>query len=251
MSPFREVPHVPLGPLEVGLAQAAERAVRRLPSGGRVVTTPSDGMLRLDAGRGALGTAGLLAVAATAFAAWVSGWRPTRVENLAGAVPLVVFAGLSLAAVFRALDRTGSMVVQRGEVIGKRAGSILRSLAGLEAHAHRAVIDPRSIRWLRRVLAAAADPEIAPWIPRDVVGRAELLLAREIAAFQGTAFAGRAGARGEVAALLAAATQHLDDASPARADLAALECGPRDFMRRGPGAPRSFAGRYEHDDRVR
>jgi hypothetical protein len=195
MSPFREVPNVALGPLDVGLARAANRASRRLPCGGRVVTVPFDPAdRRRHAGRGALGTGGLLVVVSTAFAAWSSGWRLASVENLASAVPLVVFAGFSLAAVLRAVDRSGPPVVRRGDVIGRRAGSILRSLAGLEAHAHRASVDPRSIRWLRRVLAATTDPEIAPWIPADVRGRAELLLAREIAAYQGAAFAARPAA---------------------------------------------------------
>jgi len=183
-----------------------------------------------------LGSAGMVATIATALVAWSVGWRPATIDRFAAALPMIALGGLSLAAVLRSVDRASPVLVRRGDIVGRRARGVLVSLAGLEAHAHRAFVDPRSIHWLRRVLVAAADPEIAPWIPIDVRGRAELLLAREIAVYQGTAFTHRAAARGEVATLLVAASEHLDDASPARADLAALEAGPSTPNHRPPRA---------------
>jgi hypothetical protein len=242
-SPFREAPHLELGPLDVGLGAAARRAVIRLPRGGRVVVVRA---ASADAARGgALGSAGLLFTGVTAFIAILEGFRPASADHLVAAVPLVVLAGVSLAAILRALDRAGGGVVRPGDVIGARAASVLRSLAGLEEHAHRALVDPRSIHWLRRVLVAAEDPEIAPWIPADVRGRAELLLAREIAAYRRAAFAGRIAGRGEITALLAAASEHLDDASPARADLAAIasDSRPASRKRRAPFASLALPSR--------
>jgi hypothetical protein len=229
MSPFREAPLVELGPLQVGLAVAADRAHRRLPRGGRLVTPMRDGEgARLSAGharRGAIGSGGLVLLAA-AVLAWAKGVRPPDLPLIPAVALAVLMGGLSLALVLRAIDRGEVAVVREGDVIRQRASSVLHSLAGLETHADRAFADPRSIHWLRRVLTAAADADIEPWIPADVRGRAELLLAREIAAYQGHALADRRAVREEIAGLLTAATSHLDDASPARSDLAALEQSP-------------------------
>jgi hypothetical protein len=224
MSPFREAPRVELGPLLVGLEAAANRAAVRLPSGGRLVAHGPDGASARSTG--VLGSAGLLLVGATALVAWGTGWQPSSIADLAASAPVVVFGGLSLAAVFRATDRAVGAFVRPGEVVGKKARAILRRLGRLEVHAYRGCVDPGRVSALRRALAAAVDPEVASWIPADVRGRAELLLAREIAATSGPAWTARAlrreGARLEVLSLLAAAAAHLDDDTPARADLAAL-----------------------------
>jgi len=232
MSPFREAPEVELGPLEVGLEVAVTRATARLPSGGRLVAGPP--VPSAARRSGALGSAGLLLVGATALVAWSTGWQPGSIAELAASVPVVVFGGLSLAAVFSAVDRlghrggsrspqssTGALVV-RGELVSRRARAVLRRLARIEAQARRGRADPSRAAALRRALAAAAAADIVPWIPADVRGRAELLLAREIAATGGCSWRARTAARGEVRALLAAAAEHLDDGAPARADLAAL-----------------------------
>jgi hypothetical protein len=158
-------------------------------------------------------------------------------------VPVVVFGGLSLAAVFRAVDRTAGAFARRGELVGRKARAVLRRLARLEAQARRGRVDPGRTFALRRALASTADPEIAPWFPADVRGRAELLLAREIAAAGGPAWPARAAARREVRALLTSAIQHLDDATPARADLAALARAPARRAERGrfAAAPEELA----------
>jgi hypothetical protein len=224
MSPFREAPRVELGPLQVGLELAANRAATRLPSGGRLVAARSDRGTAHNTG--ALGSAGLLLVCVTALIAWGTGWQPASIADLAASAPVVVFGGLSLAAVFRAKDGAMGAFVRPGEVVGRKARAVLRRLARLEVHARRGLVDPGRISALRSALASASDPEIAPWIPGDVCGRAELLLAREIAATSGPAWRARAAARLDVRALLAAAAEHLDDDTPARADLAAMEQPP-------------------------
>jgi hypothetical protein len=264
MSPFREAPQVELGPPEVGLEVAASRATMRLPRGGRLVAAPP---ALGDARRsGALGSAGLLLVSVIALVAWSTGWQPSSIAELAATVPVVVFGGLSLAVVFSAVDRlghgrgrrstqssTGALVV-RGEVVGRKARDVLRRLARIEAHARRRRPDPGRASALRLALTATADPDILPWIPADVRGRAELLLAREIAATGGPSWQARSGARREVRALLTAAAAHLDDGSPARADLAVLgtpparRVAPRDDLAEEtfeePLRPRFEAGRW-------
>jgi hypothetical protein len=222
MSPFREVPWVELGPLEVGLAAAAKRAAARLPRGGRLLT--ASGAANGAYGSGALGSAGLVLVGATALAAMGTGWQLATIGDLAASVPVVVFGGLSLAAVFRASDRGARASARSGEVVGKKAGAVLRRLGRLEVHARSGRADPGRISALRRALATASDDaEISPWIPADVRGRAELLLAREIAASGGPSWPRRATSRREVRALLEAATRHLDEDAPARADLDVLD----------------------------
>ncbi len=225
-----------LGPPEVGLAVAATRATTRLPRGGRLVAAPpAPGDARRS---GALGSAGVLLVFTVALVAWSTGWQPASITELAATVPVVAFGGLSLAVVLSAVDRMGQgrgrrsaqsaagALVVRGEVVGRKARDLLRLLARIETHARRRRPDPGRASALRRALATAAGPDIVPWIPADVRGRAELLLAREIAATGGPSWQARRGARREVRALLAAAAEHLDDGAPARADLAALGGSP-------------------------
>ena len=175
-------------------------------------------------------------VGATALVAWATGWQPASVADLAASVPVVVFGGISLAAVFRAIDRTGFTLVRRGEIVGRKARAVLHRLARLEAIARRGRVDLARASALHRALAAASDPEIAPWIPADVRGRAELLLARVIVVTSGPVAArGRRGV-GEVRALLERAAEHLDDAAPARADLAEIARIPERASRSSQGA---------------
>src|ERR1700679_3922725 len=75
MSPFRHVLEVELGPLTVGLEEAACRAIVRLPRGGRVLSSRSGGLAAHVTG--AIGSAGVLAVSAAAAMAWATGWHPS------------------------------------------------------------------------------------------------------------------------------------------------------------------------------
>jgi hypothetical protein len=108
----------------------------------------------------------------------------------------------------------------RSTVVCARARPVLRRLIRLAALLRRGRLARDHEGALRRALAAAGEPDLAPWIPADVRGRAQLLLARAVAAAQPTL---PAQARREVRSLLTAAASHLDDAAPAVADLAAVD----------------------------
>ncbi|WP_438017968.1 hypothetical protein WMF18_02275 [Sorangium sp. So ce315] len=234
MSPFREPPGIELGPLEVGLGRAARRAMAGLiPSGGRLIAP--DGYARILHGEdgpwrgrshaaGALGSLGLVLVAGCAFVAATGGWELRGAGATAATVALVIAGGLSLAAVLRALDAPRERLTVRGAVVGRAARRALRRALRLARHAARAPerFGPRRVTALRRTLAMLADPLIADWIPADVRGRAELLLARAIAASVGARWARDAGVRAEVRGLLLAAADHLSEPTPARLDLLVL-----------------------------
>ncbi|XXX77861.1 hypothetical protein WMF30_03675 [Sorangium sp. So ce134] len=234
MSPFREPPGVELGPLEVGLGRAARRAmVGLIPSGGRLIAP--DGYARLVQGKvgafrsrahaaGALGSLGLLLVAACGFVAATGGFRLHGAGATAATVALVIAGGLSLAAVLRALDAPRERLTVRGAVVGRAARRALRRALRLARYAARAPerFGPRRVTALRRTLSMLADPLIADWIPADVRGRAELLLARAIAASAGARWTRDASVRTEVRSLLLAAAEHLIEPTPARLDLLAL-----------------------------
>ncbi|KYF88545.1 hypothetical protein BE20_22715 [Sorangium cellulosum] len=234
VSPFREPPGVELGPLEVGLGRAARRAmVGLIPSGGRLIAP--DGYARLIQGEGgsfrwrshaagALGSLGLLLVAACAFVAATGGFKLSGVGATAATVALVIAGGLSLAAVLRALDAPRERLTVRGAVVGRAARRALRSALRLARQAARAPerFGPRRVAALRRTLSMLADPLIADWIPADVRGRAELLLARAIAASAGARWTRDAGVRDEVRSLLRSAADHLIEPTPARLDLLTL-----------------------------
>ncbi|WP_437999088.1 hypothetical protein WMF26_03040 [Sorangium sp. So ce185] len=262
MSPFREPPGVELGPLEVGLGRAARRAmVGLIPSGGRLIAP--DGYARLIQGEGgsfrwrshaagALGSLGLSLVAACAFVAATGGFRLSGVGATAATVALVIAGGLSLAAVLRALDAPRERLTVRGAVVGRAARRALRSALRLARQAARAPerFGPRRVAALRRTLSMLADPLIADWIPADVRGRAELLLARAIAASAGARWTRDASVRDEVRSLLRSAADHLIEPTPARLDLLTLaertEAAPisREPRRqqRAPAAARSRRG---------
>jgi hypothetical protein len=234
MSPFRQV-DVELGPPTVGLEDAALRAIVRLPRGGRLLSARSGMAAHVT---GALGSAGVLAVSAAAAVSWATGWQPSATFCAAA----VVSGGISLAAVLRAFDRTAGALTRPGDVVGRRAAALLRRMMRIAALVRHGRVSPGRAAALRRAIAAAADPDLDAWIPRDVVGRAELLLARLLAAAAGPGLFSES-ARREVHWLLEAAARDLDDAAPAEADLAALARAP--FRR-----PRArFAERHErgHD----
>ncbi|WP_437689943.1 hypothetical protein [Sorangium sp. So ce176] len=234
MSPFREPPGIELGPLEVGLGRAARRAmVGLIPSGGRLIAP--DGYARLLQGEGepwrgrshaagALGSLGLSLVAGCAFVAATGGWELRDAGATAATVALVIAGGLSLAAVLHAIDAPRARLTVRGAVVGKAARRALRRALRLARHAARAPeqFGPRRVAGLRRTLAMLADPLIADWIPADVRGRAELLLARAIAASVGARWTRDASVRTEVRTLLLAAADHLIEPTPARLDLLVL-----------------------------
>ncbi len=194
---------VELGPLTVGLEEAALRAIVRLPRGGRLLSSRSAG---LEAHvTGALGSAGMLAVTAAAAVAGATGWQPSA-----------TFDGALCAAA-----RTAGALTQPGDVVGRRATSLLRRMKRIAALVRRGRVSPGRAAALRRAIASSADPDLDAWIPRDVIGRAELLLARLVAATAGPGpFS--PSTRREVHALLEAAAIDLDDAGPAEEDLAAL-----------------------------
>lgn len=222
VSPFRDAPPIELGPLDVGLPNAATRAIAALPRGGRVLVVRRKATGRRSSHTlGAVGSAGVLAFVIAAAAAWATGWRPANVLELALLAVGIVIGGASLAAVLSALDRDVSAATRRGEVVGREATLILRRLTRIALLVRRGRMVPGGEGALRRAIAQAADPDVARWIPRDVRGRAELLLARTIAATGGRRIT--PAARAEVRDLLRAAAEHLDQPAPAEADLAVLD----------------------------
>jgi hypothetical protein len=228
VSPFRDAPEVELGPLEVGLEHAAVRAMARLPRGGRVVA----GRVWHGASPavGAFGSAGLVLFACVAAAAWSLGWQPASLGDLALAGAAILLGGASLAAVLSALDRTVGTISRRGDLVGRRAGGVLRRFARLAAVIRRGGVNPGRAAALRRALAAGSDPDLLPWIPADVRGRAALLLARVVAVTSGPAWPALSAGR-EVRALLTTAASQLDAPGPAQADLAAMNRVPMRIAR--------------------
>lgn len=231
MTPFRDTPEVELGPLDVGLERAASRAMSRLPGGGRVRAARPRPMPAYAIG-GTVGWAGVLAFAAGAIAAVLTGWRPDCSADVALVGAAVLFGGASLGAVLGSRDH---LVVHsvRSEQVCAHARPLLRRMIRLAALIRRGRLARDQAGALRRALSASADPDLAAWIPRDVRGRAQLLLARVVVATQPSL---PAHARREVRALLTAAASHLDDAAPAVADLATVDRHPGRLPH--PEAPR-------------
>ncbi len=225
-SPFREPPKVELGPLSVGLRQAATRAMNRLPSGGRIVRQGS--ARRVTHTQGALGCTGLVLAAGAAFVAVTTGWLPRSHLEVAVVLATVIAAGACLAVVLQALDRARPLPTCEAEPVGHAARRVARRLARLAtcADADAARFGVRRIHALQRALSAAADPTLLPWIPDDVRGRGELLLARAIVAHARPGWTRDAAVRAEVRSLLVRARKHLDEPSAAEADLLALDGAP-------------------------
>ena len=223
MSPFREPPAVELGPLAVGLRRAARRALSGvLPSGGRV---RSPAPRRASHVIGALGSLGLLLVAAWALMARAAGWMPVGLLGTAATVALVIAGGLSLALVLRALDAPREeRPTVRGELVAQAARRALCRAARLAEIAERAParFGPRQVAALRDARRMLSAPQVAAWIPADVRGRTELLLARTLAATAGPRWSEDERLRGEVRALLLSAAEHLAEPAPAESDLVAL-----------------------------
>lgn len=215
-----------LGPLDVGLGAAATRATVALPQGGRLVSLRTAPVAAHMAGT--LGSVGLLGVVTTAFVAWTTRWRPESLSDIALCIAGVVAGGLSLAAIFRAMDRAARHLTQPGEIVGRGTRRVLRKLASLARRAERAPehFDARHIAALRSALSAAAEPEIARWIPADVRGRGELLLARAETRQGGPGWARDEARRARVRELLLAAASRLADPRPAEVDLMALDQAP-------------------------
>jgi len=224
--PFREPPKVELGALSVGLGHAARRAMRGIPSGGRLVSQrPSP---KRPHALGALGCTGLVLAATVAFVAITTGWLPKTNAGVALVMATVIVAGACLAAVMLALDRALPTTTREGQAVGHAARLVSRRLARLArcADEDAARFGTRRMNALRRAISAASDPAIVTWIPDDVRGRAELLLARAIVARATPAWTRDEAVRAEVRGLLLRAIEHLDVPSPAEADLAALEASP-------------------------
>ncbi len=223
MSPFRDVPQIELGSLDVGLDAAAQKAMLGLPRGGRLLTMES----RPGAAHatGALGSVGVFAFGILTFVGWTTGWSPHGLVDLGLGFIALIFGGMSLAAVLRASDRDGARLTRPGKVVSRSAGRLLQRLAKLAWQAARSPerFGPRRIGALERTLAAVVDPELERWIPTDVRGRAELLLARAGAAAGGPSWADDPAMRKRTCALLESAAGHLLDPAPAEADLAALD----------------------------
>ncbi|MDC0741218.1 hypothetical protein [Polyangium mundeleinium] len=225
-SPFREPPKLELGPLSVGLHQAASRAMKRLPSGGRIVRQGPT--RRIAHTQGALGCTGLVLAASAAFIAITTGWLPQSHAEVAIVMVTVIVAGACLAAVLLALDRARPLPTCEAEPVGHAARLVAQRLARLATCAAEdtARFGPRRINALRRALSAAADPALATWIPDDVRGRAELLLARAIVAHARPGWTRDAAVRAEVRGLLVRAATHLDEPAVAAADLVRLDAAP-------------------------
>ena len=228
MSPFRDAPDIELGPLDVGLDAAATRAMARVPRGGRVIARRAEGGPPHIVG--AIGSAGVLSVVALALGAWSASFRPSSLLDLALCAGAVLVGGLSLAMVWSALDHRGRARSRRGDVVGAEAREVLRRLTHLGAVMKRGRVSAALTASLRCALSAADEDAVAAWVPADVRGRAELLLARAVATIRGRAWTD--AGRTEVRALLTAAAAHLDEPAPAHADLSTLERVPRRIARR-------------------
>jgi hypothetical protein len=241
VSPFREPPGIELGPLEVGLARAARRAMTGvIPSGGRLIAperyacavhgeaAPSQ---RRAHAAGALGSMGLLLVGACAFVAGTAGWSPQGAGGTAVTVALVIAGGCSLAAVLRAIDSPRERLTLRGDEVGTATRRALRRALRLARSAARSPerFGPGRIAALRETLEMLGAPLVADWIPADVRGRAELLLARAVAANAGARWTRDPRVRAEVRSLLLSAAEHLVEPAPALSDLLLL-AGPSDAV---------------------
>ncbi|MDI1478621.1 hypothetical protein [Polyangium sp. y55x31] len=235
-SPFREPPKLELGPLSVGLHQAASRAMKHLPSGGRLVQRGPT--RRIAHTQGALGCTGLVLAASAGFIALSTGWVPRSHAEVAMVMATVVVAGACLAAVLLALDRARPLPTCEAEPVRHAARLVAQRLSRLATCAtdDAARFGPRRINALRRALSAAADPALATWIPDDVRGRAELLLARAIVAQARPGWTRDAAVRVEVRRLLVRAAEHLDEPAVAEADLARLDAAPLPPAEEAPGA---------------
>jgi hypothetical protein len=253
---FREPPRVELGPLDIGLVGCVRHAVARLPRGGRVRGRRPVSWAPCTVG--AIGSGGLCASAAAAFVTSTSGWQPGAGAARALVLALVLCAGLSLALLLRAIDdmrreqiddamrrelgddigretgrtsrrgppgrRDAWTMVLRGEVVGRAARRTLGRIARLASLAEKSPhqFGPRRVAALRRAIAAVRDPDVAPWIPSDLLGRTELLLARTVALQAGQRWVRDPQRRADVGELLRLAARHLDDPRSAHADLEAM-----------------------------
>jgi hypothetical protein len=251
MSPFRDAPPVELGPLDVGLSAAASRAVTALPTGGRLIVPRRPRFAAYLAG--ALGSTGLFGVLLWAVAAWSSRWSPRALSDIGLCIAAVIVGGGSLAAVMHALDQNARPLTRSGEAVRRGARSVLDRLAVLADRAERSPSDftERHAAGLRRALASAEAPDLAPWIPDDVRGRAELLQARAAALHGGPAWSANDARRERVRALLVSAAQRLTDPRPARRDLAALDGAPRSLRLRVLAEPIESDAPEDADDTAR
>ena len=136
----------------------------------------------------------------------------------------MIAGGVSLAVVLRAVDAPREWLTLRGDLVGRAARRALRRALRLGAHAERspARFGARRVAALEKTLGMLADPLVAGWIPADVRGRTELLLARASAASGGARWSRDPRLRAQVRSLLVAAAEHLAEPGPARSDLRAL-----------------------------
>jgi hypothetical protein len=232
MSPFRDAPPVELGPLDVGLSAAAARAIASLPRGGRLIVPRRPRFAAHLAGT--LGSTGLVGFALWAVVARSSHWSPHTISDLGLGALAIILGGGSLAAVMLGLDRNKRPLTRSGEDVRRDARSVLDRFVGLAERAERTPheLTTPDLARLTLALASAETLERAPWIPDDVRGRAELLLARAVAALAGHAWAADDARRSRVHALLTSAAARLVDPAPARRDLAALDAAPRSLRLR-------------------
>ena len=232
MSPFRDAPPVELGSLDVGLSAATTRAVATLPTGGRLIVPRRPRFAAHLAG--ALGSTGLVGFLLWAIVARSSHWSPHTASDLGLGTLAIILGGGSLAAVMLGLDRNKRPLTRSGEEVRRDARGVLDRFLDVAERAERTpheLTTPDLVK-LARALASADTLERAPWISDDVRGRAELLLARSIAALAGHAWAANDARRDHVRALLTSAAAKLADPAPARADLAALDGAPQSLRLR-------------------
>jgi hypothetical protein len=249
MSPFRDAPPVELGPLTVGLSAAASRAIAALPTGGRLIIASRPQLAAHLAG--ALGSTGLVGFLIWAVIARSSRWSPHTLADLGLGALAILLGGGSLAAVMLGLDRNRRPLTRSGEEVRRDARAVLDRLVAVASRGERiphALTKP-DLASLTRALASAGTLERAPWIPDDVRGRAELLLARTIAALAGHAWADDEARRDRVRALLTSAAAKLADPAPALEDLAALDGAPRGPRLRVVADPIALhEARDDHED---
>jgi hypothetical protein len=185
----------------------------------------------------------------TVLVAKTAAWELLSLGGFATLLALVVLGGGSLALVLRALDEAPSRRTRPGDAVGRSTSEALERLAriGRCAEVDPEGFGPHRVRALERAIARAREDDVAPWIPAEVLGRAELLFARATARCD-------VDRTRDVSQALRAACEHLRDPRPAVADLELVQTTlPRRAAKRfaGPEEPRECDEASDEEPGVR
>jgi hypothetical protein len=213
---------VVLGGLDVDVESAAERALRSVPSRGRVrAAIPARLPRHMRFAVASFG--GLISIVAFGLRAAGAWERGTASDSaiLFGAIGL---AGASLAVFLRASDSEPHDSCSSREM-QQRVATQVETMVRIVKRLRRApeTVKSSEAMALRAALSLASKPGPNRFLPLDLCGRVELVLARALAARKGLMWSADRRLRIEVRGLLVDAAAHLADPSPANADLAAID----------------------------